>query len=76
MNLFRVLNYIVLNFSDQPMQLTVLNVTHDSVQLSWVPGFDGGMTPTYRIRYRLVNFASTNILVYIINNLILQGSFD
>nr|CAD7404434.1 unnamed protein product [Timema poppensis] len=37
---------------DTPSSLTVQNVTHDSVTLSWVPGFDGGMEPSYRIRYR------------------------
>ncbi|XP_049851856.1 nephrin isoform X2 [Schistocerca gregaria] len=37
---------------DTPSALTVLNVTHDSVTVSWVPGFDGGVQPTYRIRYR------------------------
>lgn len=35
---------------DTPTLLTVLNVTHNSVLLGWTPGFDGGMTSTYRIR--------------------------
>jgi len=26
---------------DAPMSLRVLNVTHDSVTVEWVPGFDG-----------------------------------
>ncbi|XP_063232440.1 nephrin isoform X2 [Bacillus rossius redtenbacheri] len=37
---------------DSPTSLTVRNVTHDSVTLSWTPGFDGGMTASYRVRYR------------------------
>lgn len=37
---------------DTPSLLTVVNVTHDSVTLTWIPGFDGGMFATYRIRYR------------------------
>ena len=37
---------------DPPVNLNVLNVTHDSVSLSWTPGFDGGLKATYKIRYR------------------------
>ncbi|VEN63224.1 unnamed protein product [Callosobruchus maculatus] len=37
---------------DAPAQLNVVNVTHDAVTLMWVPGFDGGMKASYRIRYR------------------------
>lgn len=37
---------------DAPSLLQVTNVSHDSVILSWIPGFDGGMKPSYRIRYR------------------------
>ncbi|KAJ8969698.1 hypothetical protein NQ317_004131 [Molorchus minor] len=40
---------------DTPVLLTVLNVTHDSVTLGWTPGFDGGLKPSYRIRYRKVD---------------------
>lgn len=46
---------IVLNVTskpDMPLNLNVLNTTHDSVTLSWTPGFDGGLKATYRIRYR------------------------
>lgn len=39
---------------DTPTFLTVLNATHNSVILAWTPGFNGGMKPTYRIRYRKV----------------------
>jgi hypothetical protein len=30
----------------------VVNVTHKSVYLSWVPGFHGGMDQYFRIRYK------------------------
>lgn len=39
---------------DVPASLNVLNVSHDSVVLSWKPGFDGGLSQAYRIRYRQV----------------------
>ena len=28
---------------DAPIELKALNVSHDSVVLSWTPGFDGGL---------------------------------
>lgn len=37
---------------DIPSLLNIVNVTHDSITLSWEPGFNGGMLATYRIRYR------------------------
>lgn len=39
---------------DTPTFLTVLNVTSNSVTLTWTPGFNGGMKAAYRIRYRKV----------------------
>ncbi|KAL1502300.1 hypothetical protein ABEB36_007466 [Hypothenemus hampei] len=39
---------------DTPSMLVVLNITHDSVILGWTPGFDGGLKPSYRIRYRKI----------------------
>ncbi|RVE44076.1 hypothetical protein evm_011269 [Chilo suppressalis] len=39
---------------DQVISLSVTNVTHNTVSLEWVPGFDGGLTPWYRIRYRKI----------------------
>lgn len=39
---------------DTPTSLTVLNATHNSVVLTWTPGFNGGMKAAYRIRYRKV----------------------
>lgn len=40
---------------DTPTLLNVANVTHDSVTLTWQPGFDGGMKASYRIRHRKVD---------------------
>lgn len=37
---------------DQPSDLEVYNVTHDSVTLIWKKGFDGGLPTSYRIRWR------------------------
>ncbi|CAK1595168.1 unnamed protein product [Parnassius mnemosyne] len=39
---------------DLVSSLTVTNVTHNSVTLSWVPGFDGGLPSWFRIRYRKI----------------------
>lgn len=47
---------------DTPLNLNVLNVTHDSVTLAWTPGFDGGLKATYKIRYRE---ASSNRYLYL-----------
>lgn len=40
---------------EPPSNLTVLNVTHESVTVSWSPGFDGGMKAHFRVRYREAN---------------------
>ncbi|KAL4706177.1 hypothetical protein ACJJTC_015045, partial [Scirpophaga incertulas] len=45
---------IKLNITSAPdlvISLAVTNVTYNSVSLEWVPGFDGGLMPWYRIRY-------------------------
>ncbi|PZC82911.1 hypothetical protein B5X24_HaOG209354 [Helicoverpa armigera] len=39
---------------DQVISLLVTNVTHNTVTLQWVPGFDGGLQSWYRIRYRRI----------------------
>ena len=39
---------------DQPSDFRILNVTHESVDLVWQPGFDGGLPQAYRIRFRQV----------------------
>ena len=35
---------------DPPSQLRVLNITYNSVMLSWIVGFDGGHEQHFRIR--------------------------
>ncbi|XP_037713469.1 nephrin isoform X1 [Drosophila subpulchrella] len=40
---------------DPPLSLHILNVTHDTVTVSWRPGFDGGLKASYRVRYRMVD---------------------
>lgn len=40
---------------DTPLGLNILNTTHDTVTVSWTPGFDGGMKASYRVRYREMN---------------------
>lgn len=37
---------------DQPSDLEVYNVTHDSVMLIWKRGFDGGLPTSHQIRWR------------------------
>lgn len=41
---------------DPPLALHVVNVSHDSVDLAWKPGFNGGLPQAYRLRYRQVRF--------------------
>ncbi|XP_074653019.1 nephrin-like [Tubulanus polymorphus] len=36
---------------DPPMFLKVLNSTYNSLTIQWVPGFDGGLAQTFRVRY-------------------------
>ena len=36
---------------DPPTGLKVTNVTHNSVHLTWSPGFHGGMDQHFRIKY-------------------------
>lgn len=49
------ISLVITSHPDPPANLTVLNVTHDSVTLRWQPGFDGGLKANFRIRYREAN---------------------
>uniref|UniRef100_UPI003AAB75BB nephrin n=1 Tax=Centroberyx gerrardi TaxID=166262 RepID=UPI003AAB75BB len=40
------------NCPDPPSSFRQVSVTHDSVTLEWIPGFDGGLQQRFRIRYR------------------------
>ena len=37
---------------DPPSYLKILNVTYNSVNLTWTPGFNGGFNQTFKIRYQ------------------------
>lgn len=43
---------------EPPMGLHVVNFTHDSVTLTWIPGFDGGYDQSFKVRY--VRVGSSN----------------
>ena len=46
---------VVLNVTsrpDPPEYLRILNVTYNSVNLTWSPGFDGGFPQSFKIRYK------------------------
>ena len=46
---------VVLNVTsspDPPDYLRILNVTYNSVNLTWSPGFDGGFPQSFKIRYK------------------------
>ncbi|XP_063589610.1 nephrin-like [Penaeus indicus] len=47
---------------DPPLSLKVVNTTHDTVTLAWKPGFDGGKTQYFRLRYRTKDSTSYQYL--------------
>ncbi|XP_058269543.1 nephrin isoform X2 [Hemibagrus wyckioides] len=46
------------NYPDPPSDLKILRVSSNSVTLEWMPGFDGGLTQNFRVRYRWAESAS------------------
>ncbi|KAG1951962.1 nephrin isoform X2 [Pimephales promelas] len=46
------------NHPDPPSDLKLLRVDHNSVTLEWMPGFDGGLTQNFRVRYQWSGSAS------------------
>lgn len=44
----------VTSVPEPPLGFHVVNFTHDSVTLTWIPGFDGGYEQSYKIRWVLV----------------------
>lgn len=67
---------------DPPNLLSVRNVTHDSVTLQWVAGFDGGVKANYQIRYRKVHEDTyryvdvpSNVTEYVINELMIDTPY-
>lgn len=47
-----VVNLEVTSPPDQPSNLTVVNVTHDTATLIWEKGFDGGLPTSHQLRWR------------------------
>ncbi|CAF1114272.1 unnamed protein product [Rotaria sordida] len=41
-----------LTVPDIPTQVRITNISHSSLLISWIPGFDGGSRQTFQIRYR------------------------
>ncbi|XP_041373934.1 nephrin-like isoform X2 [Gigantopelta aegis] len=39
---------------DPPYDIQFVNATHNSITVSWKPGFDGGLAQNFQVRYRLV----------------------
>ncbi|XP_072547806.1 nephrin [Salminus brasiliensis] len=46
------------SYPDSPSDLKLLSVTSSSVTLEWMPGFDGGLTQNFRVRYRWAESSS------------------
>ncbi|XP_062395791.1 nephrin-like [Sardina pilchardus] len=46
------------NHPEPPSDLRLLHVSNNSVTLEWKPGFDGGLSQTFRIRYHWKGFSS------------------
>ncbi|KAF4104345.1 nephrin [Onychostoma macrolepis] len=46
------------NHPDPPSDLKLLRADHNSVTLEWMPGFDGGLTQNFRVRYQWAGSAS------------------
>ncbi|CAF1409739.1 unnamed protein product [Adineta steineri] len=42
-----------LTVPDPPSQVEITNISHSSLLIHWIPGFDGGSQQTFQIRYRL-----------------------
>lgn len=51
---------------DPPIALTAVNATHDSITLSWTPGFDGGKLFSNEFRIIEVFGIATKLTIFII----------
>lgn len=70
---------------DPPTNLNVNDTTHNSITLSWTPGFDGGLSTTFRIRYKPSGSANeayqyadvtpSNATTYVVRNLDLATEY-
>ncbi len=36
---------------DTPYDIRFINATHNSISISWMPGFDGGLMQRFQVRY-------------------------
>lgn len=69
---------------EPPNGLKVVNSTHDSVTLSWIPGFDGGYEQTYKVKWAKVGVGSyrteevfpKNATAYTIGGLALATEYE
>ncbi|XP_074595282.1 nephrin-like isoform X2 [Brevipalpus obovatus] len=53
------INLVSKGIPDPPSNLTVVNITHDSITIHWEPGFDGGSEQSFRVMYK--NFAEPEL---------------
>ncbi|XP_054169092.1 synaptogenesis protein syg-2-like [Oppia nitens] len=56
------------DFPEPPTQLLATNTSHNSVVISWNPGFDFGYEQSFRIRYRKVDSKLSQYKYIIVNN--------
>ncbi|XP_013380213.1 nephrin isoform X1 [Lingula anatina] len=68
---------------DPPSKIQMVNSTHDSVTIQWVPGFDGGLPLTYNVRYKVDSkdirghlYADTDKTVYTVTGLKLNTAYE
>uniref|UniRef100_A0A1W7RA58 Nephrin n=1 Tax=Hadrurus spadix TaxID=141984 RepID=A0A1W7RA58_9SCOR len=52
-----------LSIPDPPIHIKIINVTHDSVRMRWIPGFDGGREQWFRIRYYKVDTVPPHMFI-------------
>ncbi|CAB3371803.1 Hypothetical predicted protein [Cloeon dipterum] len=45
---------------DPPVSMSVVNITHNSITIAWVPGFNGGLPQSYIIQYRRIGTETKN----------------
>ncbi|UJR14891.1 hypothetical protein I4U23_001875 [Adineta vaga] len=71
-----------LTIPDPPNQVRIVNASHSSILISWMPGFDGGSPQTFQLRYRLSTetryvyvFIPPNIQSYDLKNLRLGSEY-
>ncbi|XP_050737080.1 nephrin-like isoform X2 [Eriocheir sinensis] len=69
---------------DTPLDLKVLNATHNSIDLTWTPSFDGGLPQKYRVRYHVTGAARyqytdvypDNVTSFTVTNLALGTTYS